>query len=180
MMKNPQHYDAIEELEEESSREFESELATEFETAAREEEAEKRKEWEKKLKALKEVGQSLGCLEDYGSEEIGPSKLLELPPKAQEWLEEHKADLPPDLERRPRVNGRRVYVVATDEPMFDDDPVTLEEIDDFYRFDGWPDEVDLDEHRQECLGEDDHFESSKPNGNVIREEGRGRIKTTPY
>jgi len=151
-------YDATEgrELEAESSREFESEIDSELKKVLQEEKAEERGKWDQKLIALKEEGEPLGCMEDYGSEKPATSKPLELGPEHIKWLEKHTGDLPPeDLEDRPRVNGRRIYVVYTSQPAYrDDDSKTLEEVDDFYRLDGWPDEGDFDDERKECLAQE--------------------------
>ncbi len=158
MTKIFEDYDGTEdrELEAESSREFESEIDSELKKVVQEEETEEREKWDQKLIALKEEGEPLGCMEDYGREKPVTSKPLELAPEDINWLEGHIGDLPPDeLEDRPRVNGRRIYVVSTSQPAYrDDDSTTLEEVDDFYRLEGWPDEGDFDDERTECLAQE--------------------------
>jgi len=154
-------YDATEdrELEAESSREFESEIDSELKKVVQEEETEEREKLDQKLKALKEEGESMGCMEDYGSEKPVTSKPLELAPEHIKWIEKHAGDLPPDLEDRPRVNGRRIYFDSISQPAYrDDDSTTLEEVDDFYRLDGWPDEGDFDDERKECFAEEQEFQ----------------------
>ena len=143
------------ELEAESSREFESEIDSELKKVVQEEETEKREKWDQRLQALEKEGESLGCMEDYGSEKPVTSNPLELAPEHVNWLEKQAVDLPPDLEDRPRVNGRRIYFDSTTQPAYrDNDSKTLEEVDDFYRLEGWPDEGDFDDERKECLVEE--------------------------
>ena len=154
-------YDVTEdrELEAESSREFESEIDSELKKVVQEEETEERQEWDQKFKALKDEGEPLGCMEDYGNEKPVTSNPLELAPEHINWLEKHTGDLPPDLEDRPRVNGRRIYFASISQPAFKDgDSTTLEEIDDFYRLDGWPDEGDFDDERKECLAQEQELQ----------------------
>ncbi len=78
MTKIFEDYDATEdrELEAESSREFESEIDSELKKVVQEEETEEREKLDQTLKALKEEGEPLGCMEDYGSEKPATSKPL--------------------------------------------------------------------------------------------------------